>query len=83
MLYEIVGEGTGTYPELRDAAVRMLETERTGGERADHLFLVLPGAPQDLWALDLLAETFDVSVIWRTGAGWEGTGLEIALGKAV
>ncbi|MEU8379289.1 hypothetical protein [Streptosporangium sp. NPDC048865] len=83
VLYEIVSKVTGTYPELRDAAVRMPETERAGGERADHLFLVLPGAPQDLWALDLLVETFNVSVIWKTGAGWDGTGLEIALGKAV
>ncbi|MBG0816946.1 AAA family ATPase [Planomonospora sp. ID82291] len=83
VLYEIAAEGTGTYAEMRNAAVRLLEIEHAmGGKQADHLFLVLPQAPQDAWAPDALFAMFNISVIWKTPTGWDGANADIALARS-
>ena len=81
-LYVVSGSEAGTYTEIRNEAVRVLEIEWAGGERADDLFLVLAREPQDLWAVELVDEAFKVSVIWKTPAGWDGPGIDIALGRS-
>ena len=80
-LYEIVSDETMTYAQMRDAAIRVLEIEQACGERTDHPFLVLPQAPQDAWAADLLDKALNVSVIWRGPTGWDGVHLDVALGR--
>ncbi|WP_285705159.1 ATP-binding domain-containing protein [Microtetraspora sp. NBRC 16547] len=80
-VYEVVAKDVSTYAQIRKAAVRLLEIDGAMDERADHLFLVLAEAPQDAWAIDLLDETFNVSVIWKSGTGWEGAHADIALGE--
>ncbi|MFC0865724.1 hypothetical protein ACFHYQ_25840 [Sphaerimonospora cavernae] len=42
--------------------------------------MVLPDAPQDLWAVDFLAEALNISTIWKTPTGWDGPNMDIALG---
>lgn len=79
-IYVVMNTPAGTYAELREAAVRALETEWACGKRADEVFLVLPEEPQDLWAVDILEEAFKVSTIWKTQSGWGGPHGDIALG---
>ncbi|MBE3012529.1 AAA family ATPase [Microbispora sp. NEAU-D428] len=79
-IYVVIGSRAARYEELREAAIRALETEWSGGERADEVVLVLPEAPQDLWAVDLLSEALNVSTIWKTPTGWDGPDVNIALG---
>ncbi|MEV0419146.1 HelD family protein [Streptosporangium canum] len=80
-LYEVLGEGGHTYEHMREAVLRMMEVEHVNGERAEHLFLVLPQAPQVSWAPELLFRAFNVMTIWRDGAGWEGRHVALALGR--
>ncbi|MEV5409543.1 AAA family ATPase [Thermopolyspora sp. NPDC052614] len=80
-IYVVSGTALGTYPELRAAAVRALEVEWAGGERADEVFLVLPEEPREMWAVDVIGETLKVSLMWRTPAGWGGPHVDLALGR--
>ncbi|MEV1199458.1 HelD family protein [Microbispora rosea] len=82
-VYEVIGEGVAGYVEMRDAAVRLLEIDGARSERADQRFLVLPQAPEDRWALDLLDKTLNVAVIWRGASGWEGPKAALALGGSL
>jgi len=82
MLYEVLGEGGNTYERMREAVLRIREVEHVGGGRAEHLFLVLPQAPEPAWAPGMLSAAFAVTTIWRDGTGWAGDGLGIALGQA-
>ncbi|MFD0883225.1 HelD family protein [Streptosporangium algeriense] len=81
MIYEILGEGEHTYEHMREAVLRLMEVEHVGGERAEHLFLVLPQAPEPAWAVEVLRQTFDIATIWRKGAEWEGENVATALGR--
>ena len=58
-----------------------MEVEHTGGERADHLFLVLPQAPEPAWAPEVLATVFNIATIWKSGTAWDGEQLAVALGQ--
>ncbi|MFJ2033258.1 HelD family protein [Streptosporangium sp. NPDC087985] len=79
--YEVLGEGGHTYERMREAVLRIMEVEHAGGDRADHLFLVLPQAPEPSWAPGMLATTFNITTIWRDGTGWGGERLAVALGQ--
>lgn len=81
ILYEVLGEGGNTYQRMRDAVLRVLEVQHAEGEQAEHRFLVLPEAPAEPWAPEVLAEAFGMSVIWRTDGGWHGRNLDLALGR--
>ncbi|MGC5010745.1 hypothetical protein ACLQ2R_08280 [Streptosporangium sp. DT93] len=81
VLYEVLGEGGHTYERMREAVLRIMEVEHVTGNRADHLFLVLPQAPEPAWAAAMPATAFDIATIWRDGAGWAGDGLGVALGR--
>jgi len=80
-IYVVSGTALPTYAELRAAAVRALEIEWACGERADEVFLVLPEEPRELWAVDVIGEALKVSTIWRTHAGWGGSGVDLAFGR--
>ncbi|TYB42692.1 HelD family protein [Actinomadura chibensis] len=81
ILYEVLGEDGHTYRRMRDAVLRILEVQHAEGEPAKHRFLVLPEAPSEPWAPDVLAEAFGMSVIWRTGNTWSGNNIDLALGR--
>ncbi|MEU0487331.1 hypothetical protein ABZ260_50320, partial [Streptosporangium sp. NPDC006013] len=82
VLYEVLGEGGHTYERMREAVLRIMEVEHVGGDRAEHLFLVLPQAPEPAWAPAMLTTAFDIATIWRDGTGWAGEDLATALGQA-
>ncbi|WP_433365230.1 HelD family protein [Streptosporangium sp. CA-115845] len=82
VLYEVLGEGGHTYERMREAVLRIMEVEHVGGDRAEHLFLVLPQAPEPAWAPAVLSTAFDIATIWRDGTGWAGEELATALGQA-
>ncbi|GAA0821441.1 hypothetical protein ACFQVD_41820 [Streptosporangium amethystogenes subsp. fukuiense] len=82
MPYEVLEEGGHTYERVREAVLRIREVEHVGGDRAGHLFLVLPQAPEPAWAPGVLSTAFTVTTIWRDGIGWAGEDLDIALGQA-
>ncbi|WP_024934747.1 HelD family protein [Actinomadura welshii] len=81
ILYEVLGEGGNTYRRMRDAVLRILEVQHAEGEPAEHRFLVLPEAPAETWAPEVLNEAFGMSVIWRAEGRWEGRNLDLALGR--
>ncbi|MER6178369.1 hypothetical protein [Streptosporangium sp. NPDC001681] len=82
VLYEVLGEGGHTYERMREAILRIMEVQHVGGDRAEHLFLVLPQAPEPAWAPAMLTTAFDIATIWRDGTGWAGEDLATALGQA-
>ncbi|GGV24534.1 hypothetical protein GCM10010182_53900 [Actinomadura cremea] len=81
ILYEVLGERGTTYRHMRDAVLRILEVQHAEGDRADLRVLVLPEAPAEAWAPDVLAEAFGMSVIWRDGSAWDGRDVSSALGR--
>ncbi|GAA4241813.1 hypothetical protein GCM10022254_72190 [Actinomadura meridiana] len=81
ILYEVLGEGGHTYRRMRDAVLRVLEVQHAEGEPAKHCFLVLPQAPAEPWAVDVLAEAFGMSAIWRVDGRWSGHNIGVALGR--
>ena len=81
VLYEVLGEGGNTYRRMRDAVLRILEVQHAEGEPAERRFLVLPQPPAEPWAPDVLAEAFDMHVIWRADGTWAGHDLNHALGR--
>ncbi|MFS1298222.1 hypothetical protein [Streptosporangium longisporum] len=81
VLYEVLGEGGHAYGRMREAVLRIMEVEHVTGARAEHLFLVLPQAPEHAWAPAMLATAFDITTIWRDGTSWAGNGLTVALGR--
>lgn len=81
VLYEVLGEGGHTYERMREAVLRIMEVEYVGDKRADHLFLVLPQAPEHAWTPRLPAGSFSITTIWRDGTGWAGEQLGLALGR--
>lgn len=82
ILYEVLGEGGTTYRRMRDAVLRILEVQHAEGEAAAHRFLVLPEAPAEPWAPEVLAEAFGMSVIWRAEGSWDGRNVNLALGSS-
>ncbi|WP_316524261.1 HelD family protein [Kitasatospora brasiliensis] len=81
-LYEALGAGRSTYPDLRAGATRLLEIAHTLPDRPDALYLVLPEPPAEDWAADTIRDVFRVHVIWRGPTGWDGADTDIALGSA-
>ncbi|MFD9292150.1 HelD family protein [Streptomyces sp. NPDC060030] len=81
-LYEVVGAGRTAYEDLRAGAARLLEINHTLQKRADRLYLVLCGAPDEEWAADTVREVFGVHVLWRTPGNWGGGNPDTALGRS-
>ncbi|MFB7554682.1 AAA family ATPase [Streptomyces brevispora] len=82
VLYEVLGAGLTTYPDLRAGAVRLMEINHTLPEPADLLCLVLAGPPAEEWSAAVVHDVFGVQVLWRTQQGWDGEGVDVALGAA-
>ncbi|WP_395575750.1 ATP-dependent DNA helicase [Streptomyces sp. BK79] len=81
-LYEVLGTGLSTYPDLRSGAARLREVNHTLPTAADHLYLVLSQPPADDWSPAAVHAVFGVHVLWRTQQGWGGQDTETALGLA-
>ncbi|MFE3740241.1 HelD family protein [Streptomyces sp. NPDC059134] len=81
-LYEALGAGRSTYPDLRSGATRLLEINHTLPAPADGLYLVLPEPPAEDWSADTIRDIFRVHVIWRSPEGWGGQDTDIALGSS-
>ncbi|WP_344322376.1 HelD family protein [Streptomyces macrosporus] len=83
LLFEVLGEGMVSYRHMRDGVLRLMEVRHASGAKADRLFLVLPEAPAEPWAVDTVASAFGVSMIWQSQEGWRGPEVNTALGSAV
>ena len=79
-IYVVSARAAHTYAELRAAAVHAREIGWAGRDRVGEIFLVLPVEPSDTWAVDVIHEILDVSIIWKTDTGWGGHRVETALG---
>ncbi|MFI7099786.1 ATP-binding domain-containing protein [Streptomyces sp. NPDC050161] len=78
-LYEVLGSGCSTYPDLRAGATRLLEINHTLPTPADRLHLVLCEPPADDWSADTVHAVFGIHVLWRTQESWGGHDTESAL----
>ncbi|AQS66859.1 AAA family ATPase [Streptomyces pactum] len=81
-LYEILGAGLSTYPDLRSGAARLREVNHTLPTAADRLYLVLSQPPAEEWSPAAVHAVFSVHVLWRTPQGWGGPDTATALGLA-
>ncbi|MGK9462824.1 HelD family protein [Streptomyces sp. G6] len=79
-LYEVLGAGLSTYPDLRSGAARLREVNHTLPTAADRLYLVLSQPPAEDWSADAVHDVFGVHVLWRTPQGWGGQDTATALG---
>ncbi|MEU3036564.1 HelD family protein [Streptomyces griseoaurantiacus] len=79
-LYEVLGAGLSTYPDLRSGAARLREVNHTLPTAADRLYLVLSQPPAEDWSADAVHDVFGVHVLWRTPQGWGGQDAVTALG---
>ncbi|MEU3098750.1 ATP-dependent DNA helicase [Streptomyces sp. NPDC006967] len=79
-LYEVLGAGQSTYPDLRSGAVRLREVDHTLPTAADRLYLVLSQPPAEDWSPGTVHGVFGVHVLWRTPQGWGGQDTTTALG---
>ncbi|MFG2908310.1 hypothetical protein ACGF13_24990 [Kitasatospora sp. NPDC048286] len=80
-LYEALGTGCSSYPDLRSGATRLLEINHTLPAPAAALYLVLAEAPTEDWSADTVRDVFGVHVIWRRpDGGWGGRDTDAALG---
>ncbi|MEV8389801.1 MULTISPECIES: ATP-dependent DNA helicase [unclassified Streptomyces] len=80
-LYEVLGAGHSTYPDLRSGATRLFEINHTLTTLADRLCLVLSEPPAEEWSADAVHDIFGVHVLWRTPEGWGGRDTETVLGS--
>lgn len=81
VLYEVLGAGLAAYADLRAGAVRLMEINHTLPEPVGALCLVLACPPVEDWSAAAVRDVFGVHVLWRTRDGWEGEGVEVALGR--
>ncbi|MFG3085775.1 HelD family protein [Streptomyces parvulus] len=79
-LYEVLGAGLTSYPDLRSGAAFLREVNHTLRTAADHLCLVLSQPPAEAWSPAAVHAVFGVHVLWRTSQGWGGQETPIALG---
>ncbi|MFC7936503.1 HelD family protein [Streptomyces sp. NPDC057387] len=79
-LYEVLGAGLSTYPDLRSGAARLREVNHTLQPAADRLHLVLSQPPAEDWSAAAVHDVFGVHVLWRTPQGWGGQDTATALG---
>ncbi|MCB5907661.1 HelD family protein [Streptomyces pinistramenti] len=78
-LYEVLGSGCSTYPDLRAGATRLLEINHTLPTPADSLYLVLCEPPAENWSADTVHDVFGIHVLWRTQESWGGRHTHSAL----
>ncbi|MFD0799912.1 HelD family protein [Streptomonospora algeriensis] len=81
LLYEVLGEGGHTYAGMREGMLRAMEVRQAGDVHADYTFLVLPRPPAEPWAVEAISQMSGFSVIWRSGDGWDGQRIGVALGR--
>ncbi|MGC9443180.1 HelD family protein [Streptomyces sp. WG5] len=79
-LYEVLGAGLSTYPDLRSGAARLREANHTLPTTADRLYLVLSQPPAEDWSAATVHDVFGVHLLWRTPQGWGGQDTATALG---
>ncbi|MDT0612679.1 HelD family protein [Streptomyces lancefieldiae] len=79
-LYEVLGAGLSTYPDLRSGAARLREVNHTLPAAADRLYLVLSQSPAEDWSAATVHDVFGVHLLWRTPQGWGGQDTATALG---
>jgi DNA helicase IV len=79
-LYEVLGAGLSTYPDLRSGAARLQEINHSLPTAADRLCLVLSQPPAEDWSAATVHDVFGIHVLWRTPQGWGGQDTGTVLG---
>ncbi|MGW7042021.1 AAA family ATPase [Streptomyces avermitilis] len=72
-LFDVLGAGGHTYPQLREAALHLMEAAYLHPHgQAEHLVVVLREAPAEPWVTEVVGRAFSVGLAWWDGEGWAG-----------